>query len=235
MIIHLWFRVFQVLFSDAGPNKNFSGKQVMPKEKFYVVWKGRKRGIFSSWKECSAQVSGYLDARYMAFESRELAEMAFQGRYEDYRAGNTRAAKLSRAGGDAPPAESIAVDASCPGNPGPVEYRGVLTGKGREVFRQIPVPNGTNNIGEFLAIVHALAYLKERGLAWPVYSDSIQAIRWVKAKRCNTKIRRTEENRAIFGLIARAEAWLHENSYPNEVRKWKTDKWGESPADFNRK
>jgi ribonuclease HI len=207
----------------------------MTKEKFYVVWKGRKRGIFTSWKECSAQVNRYIDARYKAFESRELAEQAFRGRYEDYRAGNTRAAKLSRAGGDVPPPDSIAVDASCPGNPGPVEYRGMLVGKGREVFRQAPVKNGTNNIGEFLAIVHALIYLKERGLAWPVYSDSIQAIRWVKEKHCNTKIPRTEDTRAIYALITRAQAWLRENTYTNEVRKWKTDKWGESPADFNRK
>jgi ribonuclease HI len=207
----------------------------MSKEKYYVVWKGRKRGVFSTWKECSAQVSGYTDARYMAFESRALAERALAGRYEDYRDGTSRAARLSRAGGDVPAPDSIAVDASCRGNPGPVEYRGVRVGAGREVFRQAPAGNGTNNIGEFLAVVHALVYLKEHDLPWQVYSDSIQAIRWVKKKHCNTKIRRTDDTRAIFALIDRAEAWLSVNTYANEVRKWKTDKWGESPADFNRK
>jgi ribonuclease HI len=207
----------------------------MTKEKYYVVWKGRKRGVFSTWKECSAQVSGYTDARFMAFESRALAEQALAGRYEDYRDGSSRAARLSRAGGDVPAPDSLAVDASCRGNPGPMEYRGVQVGKGREVFRQKPAGNGTNNIGEFLAIVDALVYLKEHNLAWPVYSDSIQAIRWVKGKHCNTKIGRTNDTRAAFALIARAETWLRENSYPNDVRKWKTEKWGESPADFNRK
>ena len=116
-----------------------------------------------------------------------------------------------------------------------MEYRGVITGEGREIFRQAPVQNGTNNIGEFLAIVHALVYLKEHSLIWPVYSDSIQAIRWVKQKHSNTKIARTEETREVFMLIARAEEWLRENAYSNQVRKWKTEKWGESPADFNRK
>jgi ribonuclease HI len=207
----------------------------MTKEKYYVVWKGRTRGVFTSWKDCSLQVSGYTGARFMAFESRALAEQAFRGRYEDYRDGSSRAVKLSRAGGDVPAPDSIAVDASCRGNPGPMEYRGVLTGKGREVFRQAPVASGTNNIGEFLAIVHALVYLQEHNLAWPVYSDSIQAIRWVKEKHCNTKIRRSENTREVFALITRAEAWLRENSYAIEVRKWKTDQWGESPADFNRK
>jgi ribonuclease HI len=207
----------------------------MPKEKFYVVWKGRKRGIFSSWPECSAQVSGYTGAEYMAFASRELANQAFRGRYADYRDGPARAAKLSRAGGDGPAADSLAVDASCIGNPGPMEYRGVIVGQGREVFRQGPVAGGTNNIGEFLAIVHALAHLKKEALDWPVYSDSLQAIRWVREKQCNTKVTRTQETRAVFELIARAQDWLRENSYKNEIRKWKTEKWGESPADFGRK
>jgi len=207
----------------------------MPKEKFYVVWKGRRRGVYSSWRECAAQVSGYTGAQYMAFESRALAERAFRGRYEEFRAGNTRAAWLSRAGGDFAPPDSIAVDASCIGNPGPMEYRGVNVGAGREVFRQGPVESGTNNIGEFLAIVHALAHLKTHDLDWPVYSDSVQAIRWVQEKHCKTKLPRTGETQAVFALIIRAQEWLRENSYTNDVRKWKTEEWGESPADFGRK
>ncbi len=207
----------------------------MPKEKFYVVWKGRKRGVYSSWKECSAQVNGYTGAQYMAFESRALAGRAFRGRYEEYRDGPSRAARLSRAGGDAPQADSIAVDAACAGNPGPMEYRGVAVGQGREIFRQGPVASGTNNIGEFLAVVNALAYLKQNGKDWPVYSDSVQAIRWVREKHCKTTLPRTEDTRAVYALIARAQDWLRENSFSNDVLKWKTETWGESPADFGRK
>jgi ribonuclease HI len=207
----------------------------MGKEKFYVVWRGRKRGVYSSWNECSAQVNGFTGAQYMAFASRALAAQAFRGRYEEYRDGQSRAMRLSRAGGDAPEADSIAVDAACSGNPGPMEYRGVHIGAGRELFRQGPVANGTNNIGEFLGIVHALALLKKDGRNWPVYSDSLQAIRWVKEKHCNTKLERTQATQAVFALVARAHEWLRENSYTNEIRKWKTGQWGESPADFARK
>jgi ribonuclease HI len=212
-----------------------SGPEPMPKNKFYVVWKGRKPGVYASWQECSAQVSGYAGAQYMAFESRELAERAFRGSYEEYRNGHSRAAALSRSGSGGPAPDSIAVDAACSGNPGPMEYRGVHVGAGREIFRQGPVAGGTNNIGEFLAIVHALAYLTQRGWDWPVYSDSVQAIRWVKEKRCGTKLPRTEDTGAVFMLIARAEAWLRKTAYANDVRKWKTGEWGESPADFGRK
>jgi ribonuclease HI len=207
----------------------------MGKSKYYVVWKGRTRGIFSTWEECSASVKGYVDAQYMAFPSRALAEQAFRGRYAEYRDGTARAARLSRSGGDGPAPDSIAVDASCIGNPGPMEYRGVDIGQGREIFRQGPVANGTNNVGEFLAIVHALAYLKKENLDWPIYSDSVQAMRWVAEKQCKTKLPRTEDTRAVYALIARAQDWLRENTYANEVRKWKTDTWGESPADFGRK
>ena len=207
----------------------------MTKEKYYVVWKGRKQGIFSSWEECARQVSGHTGAQYMAFESRELAEQAFQGSYEEYRDGRLRAAKLSRAGGDAPEGDSIAVDAACAGNPGPMEYRGVHIAEGRELFRQGPIENGTNNIGEFLGIVHALAFLKTEGRVWPVYSDSIQAIEWVRKGRCGTKLTRSRASQEAFALIDRAEEWLRSNAYENEVRKWKTELWGESPADFGRK
>ncbi|MBN1438213.1 MAG: ribonuclease H family protein [Anaerolineales bacterium] len=207
----------------------------MAKEKYYVVWKGRRRGVFASWRECSAQVSGHAGAQYMAFESRELAERAFRGSYEEYRNGQSRAAALSRGGSGGPAPDSIAVDAACSGNPGPVEYRGVRVGEGRELFRRGPIAGGTNNIGEFLAIVHALAYLSQRGRDWPIYSDSVQAIGWVGQKRCKTKLTRTEETRVVFDLIDRAEEWLRVHSYPNEVRKWKTGEWGESPADFGRK
>jgi ribonuclease HI len=207
----------------------------MSKQKYYVVWRGRRRGIFSSWEECSAQVEGYTDAQYMAFESRALAEQAFRGRYEDYRERHIRAALLSRTGGDAPSPDAIAVDASSVRNPGPMEYRGVHVGAAREIFRVGPVANGTNNVGEFLAIVHALAYLQREGQDWPVYSDSVQAIRWVKEKHCGTKLHRTADTKAVFDLIARAEEWLRKNAFANDVRKWKTEEWGESPADFGRK
>ncbi len=109
------------------------------------------------------------------------------------------------------------------------------TGTGAEVFRVGPFEEGTVNIGEFLAIVHGLAFLKERGLNLPVYSDSQTAIKWVKDKRANTRLIRTELNDDLFKLISRAETWLHNNTWKNPVHKWNTAAWGEIPADFGRK
>jgi hypothetical protein len=36
-------------------------------------------------------------------------------------------------------------------------------------------------------------------------------------------------------VVERANKWLHSNTYNNPILKWKTEKWGENPADFGRK
>lgn len=198
--------------------------ETIAKQKYYVVWEGRKTGIFTSWEECKAQVDGYPNARFKSFPTMELAQKALhEGREEGVPidAGYIQ--------------ESISVDAACSGNPGLMEYRGVYTKTGEQWFHHGPVPNGTNNIGEFLAIVHALALLKQKNSNMPVYSDSATAIKWVKEKRVNTALERSETTKAVWDLIDRATDWLEKNDYPNEVLKWDTGKWGEIKADFGRK
>lgn len=194
------------------------------KQKYYVVWKGRKTGIFTSWDECKAQVDGYPNAKFKSFPSRELAEQAFRDGLE-----------TSSTPKDSYIEESISVDAACSGNPGLMEYRGVFTKDGREIFHYGPVRNGTNNIGEFLAIVHALALLKEKNSNIPIYSDSQTAIKWVKEKYVNTTLVRDDSTEEVWNLIDRALAWLETNKYSNELLKWDTNQWGEIKADFGRK
>ncbi len=202
--------------------------------KFYVVWKGRKTGVFSSWEECAAQVDGFTGAQYKSFTSRAAAEQALKGKYAAH-VGKPVSSGDWLFAPNPPVAESVVVDAACSGSPGPLEYRGVDLRSGKEIFRQGPYENGTNNVGEFLAIVHALAMLAEQGSAMPIYSDSETAIAWVKAKRCNTELAADETNAPLFELINRAEDWLDEHKTANPVLKWDTKAWGEIPADFNRK
>ncbi|MCM1312768.1 MAG: ribonuclease H [Bacteroides sp.] len=129
---------------------------------------------------------------------------------------------------------AIAVDAACSGNPGPMEYRGVYLRTGQEIFRFGPVM-GTNNIGEFLAIVHALALCQKKGLSMTIYSDSMTAQTWVRKRKCKTTLVRNAQTEQLHQLIGRAEAWLRTNAYSNPILKWQTEKWGEVPADFGRK
>ena len=131
---------------------------------------------------------------------------------------------------------ALAVDAACAGNPGRMEYQGVQVNNGKVIFKMGPYPEATNNIGEFLAIVHALSFLNAKGFPdTPIYSDSVTGMAWVRKKKANTKLAPTARNREIVDLISRAEKWLRTHTYRNPVLKWDTDKWGEIPADFGRK
>lgn len=129
---------------------------------------------------------------------------------------------------------ALCVDAACSGNPGPMEYRGVHMPSGRQVFHFGPI-QGTNNIGEFLAIVHGLALMKQKGISMPIYSDSKTAQTWVRNRKAKTTLERTPETAEALDLVARAEAWLRQNPVSVPIEKWDTDNWGEIPADFGRK
>lgn len=211
----------------------------MAKQKYYVVWEGVSPGIYQSWTDCQLQVKGYEGAKYKSFDTREEAEQAFASSpYQYIRKHTSSAPQTAQPASDVlPPCvidNSLAVDAACSGNPGPMEYRGVHVASQQQVFHYGPV-KGTNNIGEFLAIVHGLALLKQKGLDMPIYSDSVNAINWVRQKKCKTKLPRTAETEGLFQMIERAEKWLHDNTYTTRILKWETQKWGEIPADFGRK
>lgn len=207
----------------------------MPKQKFYVVWKGRKTGIFTSWAECETQVKGFVGAEFKAFESLREAESALQSKYEAFKGRASTAGKW-RESEEPPVIPSICVDASCKGSPGKMEYRGVETESGKEIFRAGPYPDGTNNVGEFLAIVRALAWLSKNKKKLRIYSDSENAIAWVEMGVCRTKLRHTGKNALIFAMIRSAENWLAENELDDDaVLKWDTHEWGENPADYGRK
>jgi ribonuclease HI len=205
----------------------------MDRQKYYVVWKGRQRGIFTSWLECELQVKGYIGARFKSFETRAEADAAFKGEYFHFAGkpsnlGQWKTAKVK------PSLPSLCVDAACSGSPGSLEYQGVETEKGNRIFHAGPYADGTNNVGEFLAIVRAMEYQAKNNTHWPIYSDSENAITWVRAGKCNTKLAHLASNTMLFKLISRAEQTL-KVSQTFKVLKWNTEAWGENPADFGRK
>ncbi|MDL2266068.1 ribonuclease H family protein [Parabacteroides sp. OttesenSCG-928-G07] len=214
----------------------------MAKTKYYVVWNGVNPGVYDSWVDCKLQVEGYEGAKYKSFETRQEAVDALENGYSDYlkKASSPKTAKKilfedKTNSSNTPVWNSLSVDAACSGNPGLMEYRGVYTATGQELFRIGPLQKGTNNVGEFLALVHGLAYLKQQKSSLPLYSDSVNAMKWVKNKKAKTLLERMPENEKIFELIERAEKWLQNNTYTTLILKWDTANWGEIPADFGRK
>jgi ribonuclease HI len=213
------------------------------KAKFYVVWQGREAGIYDSWNDCEAQVKG-VSAKYKGFATREEAEKALAEGFEKHITATPRTSPFAKPNPIDTPENmllqgiklpALAVDAACSGNPGIMEFRGVIADTGTEVFHRGPYVNGTNNIGEFLALVLGLAYLKQQKLDWTLYSDSKTAISWVKQKKCKTKIEWNSKNQDLFLAVRAAEKWLIENTWTTPIYKWETERWGEIPADFGRK
>ena len=207
----------------------------MAKNRYYVVWNGVEPGIYDSWDKCRAQIEGVKQALYKGFATLPEAQRAYSSSPGQYIGAGAKAEKPQA--GELPAniyRNALAVDAACSGNPGQMEYRGVYLETGQEVFHFGPI-YGTNNIGEFLAIVHALALLHQKHSAMPIYSDSRNALLWVKQGTCKTKLPRTPESAPLFEYIERAEKWLREHSYSNPLIKWETGIWGEIPADFGRK
>ncbi len=208
------------------------------KKKYYTVWRGRETGVFDNWKDCSKAVDGFQGAVYKSFPDEGLAWDAFEGSYAEYIGSEKNTRKLTpdqvKAAGR-PIIDSISVDAACNSKTGLMEYRGVDTKSGAEFFRMGPFEKGSNNIGEFLAIVHALSWCKKHSYNWPVYTDSHTAMVWVRNKKARTKVVLSEGNTKLFELIHRAEAWLKKNTWENKILKWNTEVWGEIPADFGRK
>ncbi|GLR16658.1 ribonuclease H1 domain-containing protein [Portibacter lacus] len=205
------------------------------KKKYYVVWQGHEPGIYESWNACQQQIKGYPAAKYKSFSTESEAKNAFHGNYHDH---ITKAKKKSPSFGsrDAILKNTWSVDAACSGNPGLMEYRGVETDTGIQLFHQGPFKKGTNNIGEFLAIVHALALLQKTGdHNRIIYTDSRTAMAWVRNKKVKTMLKREPVNEILFDLIDRAVNWLKNNKYQNKIVKWETKEWGEIPADFGRK
>jgi ribonuclease HI len=209
------------------------------KKKYYTVWKGHKTGVFETWDDCKAQIKDFEGAQYKSFATFDAAKKALKGNYKDFISKNKKFTselsleQLKKIG--QPNYNSISVDAASSGNPGKMEYRGVDTKTKKQLFLQGPFEEGTNNIGEFLAIVHGLALLKKNNSNRIIYTDSRTAISWVKKKTCNTKLERNDKNKTLFELVDRAVNWLKTNTYNTVIVKWETKAWGEIPADFGRK
>ena len=202
----------------------------MSKQKFYVVWKGNNPGVYQSWEKCQNEIKNVNGALFKSFASFEEAKKAFDQGYEEYKQ-SLDYKNIS----DGPELNSISVDAASSGNPGIMEYQGVDTNTKEILFKMGPFNNATNNIGEFLALVHGIAVLEKKSEKKIIYSDSITAMSWVRKKHCQTKLKRNEENEEVFVLVERAITWLKQNNYSVIIKKWDTKNWGEIPADFGRK
>ncbi len=226
--------------------------------KFYTVWVGHHPGVYDNWEDAKEQVDGFPGAKYKGFSSAEEATRAYREELTKEeskdlanlvgQASAHRKPEYDKAAHKPKGAvqsdyfqfpeidlKGWAVDASCLGNPGVMEYRCVELMSGKEIFHVGPFERGTNNIGEFLAIVHALALMYRNNDWHTLYSDSRTAIGWVRKRQPKTTLQQDDKTRYLYELLGRAVVWLRSHDWPIKILKWDTDNWGEVPADFDRK
>lgn len=214
--------------------------------KYYVVFKGFNPGVYYSWEEVQEQTNGFPGALFKGFSSAEEATTA----YRNYTGTEDRDELLNlissstRQSPSSPESwkdnpeidhDAWAVDASCLKNPGKMEYRGVDLKTGEVIFQMGPFEDATNNIGEYLALVHAMALMAKKGEYHNIYSDSQTAISWIRNRRVKTQLKSTPHNSKVFELLARASVWVNNHQFPGRIIKWQTERWGEIPADYGRK
>lgn len=215
--------------------------------KYYIVWAGKKPGIYTSWEACKEQVIGVKGSAYKCFKeiSRAEAEKIFKEGLQPnnpYLATGGKSTKANKTTQDKQREQevnwsSIAVDAACSGNPGKMEYRGVYTSTGEEIFRSPLYPMGTNNLGEFLALVHVLALMDQGKLPTvTIYTDSRNALLWLRKGEVKSTLKETPNTAHLWNHVRRALAWLSSHDVSTyDIQKWDTVRWGEIPADFGRK
>lgn len=217
-------------------------------KKYYVIFKGHNPGVYDDWNDAREQIDGFSTPVYKGYGSPAEAAEAYR-KYCRKSDGDDLGRFLVEASERALPKagqpdymtnpevdlDAWAVDASCLGNPGKMEYQGVELMTGRTLFRIGPFDDATNNIGEFLAIVHAMALMAREGRYRNIYSDSVSGMSWVRNRKVKTQLKPTARNGKVFELMARAVTWLNTHQFPAKVLKWQTDRWGEIPADFGRK
>ena len=129
------------------------------------------------------------------------------------------------------PNKGIAVDGWCSGNPGKGGYKAVDISTGKKLF-EWSCDYTTNNLVEFIAIVHAMMWCEKYRPNEIIWTDSMTAISWVSNKKARTKIDFTKAS-DIQKRVEVCNTYLKQKSHP--LKKWMTKEWGEIPADFGRK
>ena len=196
-------------------------------KKFYVVWAGRKTGVFTDWTTTHGYVDKFPGARFKSFNSRAEAEAAFRAGRP---ATTPRPAGAAKAASPSAPRIHTATtglqiycDGACEPNPG-------NAGSGIAVYRDGQLaqlwyglyhPNGTNNTAELNALHHALIIAEEAiaaGETAQILSDSTYSINciskwapgWEKKgwRKAGGEIKNLEIIQEAYAVYTRIEAGL---------------------------
>ena len=186
---------------------------------YYVVWQGHRPGVYDTWTECKAQITGFDRPQYKKFSTRYQAFHAYQ-KGSSYRE-NLRASDL-------PVFEkkSILINASTDTQRNLTSYYGLYLNSNRRMFSNT-ISSADKRIGLFLAAVKALSILHKHRTLLPVYTESLEIISAVKDKRF-VALNPQAESAKVNLYVRVALAWLEKHP-PPPLLHWNAAYWGELP------
>lgn len=199
--------------------------------KYYVIFNTENRGIYDTWGECQEKTKGVSGVKFKSFKNRSLAETALNE--------NLIESKENEKIKDLFPKIGFATDGACNVKKRIGQYQIYDLEKNKMIFTSKEFENTTNNQMEFLALMHALILCEDLKVLedikydnYPIYTDSITAISWLKNNKLNSNI---DYDSIVGKEIKKMLNWLKNNQYNNKIIKWETKNLGEIPADFGRK
>jgi len=166
----------------------------MVAKKFYVVWEGREKGIFTDWDTCKRHIDKFAGARYKSYKTREEAESAFRsGPAAAMKKAKVAPKKYSGKGpktytaeeiGKLPAQTKIFTDGGCEPNPGKAASGMAVYREGEisELWFGLFNPQGTNNTAELNALHQALLLAEkeiEKKSTVAIFCDSKYSIQCV--------------------------------------------------------
>jgi len=212
--------------------------------KYYVVRNGKKKWIFDSWDETKVIVEWFQNAKYKSFDDYDIAKKSFDMWYDVFFGQRDKKVKKDKKEiikNKKILTPSICVDASCMGNPGNLQYQIVDTGNLCNIYKSPIFEHWTQNIWEYMAIVHWMMILSENDFYKKykiIYSDSNTAISWIVNKKPKTSLIRDIYNIKLKNQFEKTNKWLLENTEKIkniQVIKRETKYRWEILADFGRK
>ena len=192
--------------------------------KFYAVRQGRQPGVYTTWPACEAQVKGFPGAIYKAFSTKEHAQAFVAGALPP---------SPSEPLADALPTTGVIhiwVDGSCLHNSeGPLHFGWayVILDGDRELHRasghDVPAEAHAhrNVAGEIQAVLQALAWCREHGIATAtIYFDYQGLASWVEgAWKTTTPFTRAyvERVRALGMTLTWQKVQAHSGDKYNDI------------------
>ncbi len=201
----------------------------MAKYSCYAVLEGRVPGVYDTWNECSAQVTGYSGAIFKGHICHSSARYEFRlhqrRKIAKFKIRTTPLAKKKKVS-TLPTSEYIVAGASYDRFNDTLTYRVVMGGTNETLFESEVYSGGNQSLGEYLALIEALKWVRENYKHdIPVLSNSMSAIIWIENKAYKGSLGIHDMDSDLYLELKKAKEYLSDMCQDGYKYSLNTLKW----------